>query len=169
MAQRLNGALFRRVEDFAMNLRTLIPFGCAIWISASVVIGASGAAYAQGAEIGKFEYFNSCAACHGITGKGDGPVVKSLIKPPTDLTRLSETNSGVFPFSRVYDVIDGRFEVATHGTREMPVWGDIYKRSSAQGQNATLLYLSKEVVESIVRARILALIDYIFTLQEGRR
>jgi hypothetical protein len=96
--------------------------------------------------------------------------VKSLIKPPTDLTRLSETNSGVFPFARVYDVIDGRFELATHGTRDMPVWGEVYKRSWAQGQNGTLPYLaSKEVIESIVRVRILALIDYIFTLQEGRR
>jgi hypothetical protein len=67
-------------------------------------------------------------------------------------------------------VIDGRFELATHGTRDMPVWGEIYKRSCAQGQNGTLPYLaSKEVVESIVRVRILALIDYIFTLQEGRR
>jgi mono/diheme cytochrome c family protein len=129
-----------------------------------------GVAHAQGVEIGKFEYLNSCASCHGTTGKGDGPVVKSLIKPPTDLTRLSETNSGVFPFARIYDVIDGRFELAIHGTRDMPVWGEIYKRSWAQGQNGTLPYLaSKEVVESIVRMRILALIDYIFMLQEGRR
>ena len=51
------------------------------------------------------------------------------------------------------------------------MWGEIYKRSwPHQGQNGTLPYLaSKEVVESIVRVRILALIDYIFTLQEGRR
>ena len=84
---------------------------------------------------------------------------------------MSETNSGVFPFARIYDVIDGRFELATHGTRDMPVWGEIYKRSWAQEQqNGTLPYLaSKEVVELIVRVRgILALIDYIFTLQEGR-
>jgi hypothetical protein len=52
----------------------------------------------------------------------------------------------------------------------MPVWGEVYKRSWTQGQNGALPYLaSKEVIESIVRVRILALIDYIFTLQEGRR
>lgn len=153
-----------------MNSRLWTRVGCVFSVAASMLIGTMGVTKAQGAEIGKFEYLNSCASCHGTTGKGDGPVVKSLIKPPTDLTRLSETNSGVFPFARVYDVIDGRFELATHGTRDMPVWGEVYKRSWAQGQNGTLPYLaSKEVIESIVRVRILALIDYIFTLQEGRR
>jgi hypothetical protein len=68
----------------------------------------------------------------------------------------------VFPFARVYDVIDGRFEVATHGTRDMPVWGEVYRRNSAQGENGAVPYLSsREIVESIVRVRILALIDYI--------
>ena len=153
-----------------MNSRLWTRVGCVFSVAASMLIGTMGVTKTQGAEIGKFEYLNSCASCHGTTGKGDGPVVKSLIKPPTDLTRLSETNSGVFPFARVYDVIDGRFELATHGTRDMPVWGEVYKRSWAQGQNGTLPYLaSKEVIESIVRVRILALIDYIFTLQEGRR
>jgi mono/diheme cytochrome c family protein len=153
-----------------MNPRSWFRLGPVFLVAVSMVIVDTGVAKAQGAEIGRYEYLNSCASCHGTTGKGDGPVVKSLIKPPTDLTRLSETNSGVFPFARIYDVIDGRFELATHGTRDMPVWGEIYKRSWAQGQNGTLPYLaSKEVVESIVRMRILALIDYIFMLQEGRR
>ena len=156
--------------EVLMNSRSRVRLGPVFSVAASMLIGIMGVTKAQGVEIGRYEYLNSCASCHGTTGKGDGPVVKSLIKPPTDLTRLSETNSGVFPFARIYDVIDGRFELATHGTRDMPVWGEIYKRSWAQGQNGTLPYLaSKEVVESIVRVRILALIDYIFTLQEGRR
>ena len=32
---------------------------------------------------------------------------------PADLTKLSEANKGVFPFSRTYEIIDGRFEVET--------------------------------------------------------
>jgi mono/diheme cytochrome c family protein len=165
-------------RDVCMYLQAIVEakvcgmrlFVCAISIAASSVVAVTGVAHAQGTEIGKYEYLNSCASCHGVTGKGDGPVVKSLIKPPANLTRLSDTNGGVFPFARVYDVIDGRLEVATHGTRDMPVWGDIYKRGSAQPQSGTLPYLSsKEVVESIVRVRILALIDYIFTLQETKR
>jgi hypothetical protein len=89
-----------------MNSR-LLMIPSAISIAALMMMGAMGVAHAQGVEIGKFEYLNSCGSCHGITGKGDGPVVKSLIKPPADLTRLAEDNNGVFPFARVYDVIDG--------------------------------------------------------------
>jgi hypothetical protein len=63
-----------------------------------------------------------------VTGKGDGPVAKSLSEPPTDLTKLSEGNKGVFPLSRIYEVIDGRIQVEIHGTREMPVWGETYTR-----------------------------------------
>jgi hypothetical protein len=135
-------------------------------IFALAVIGNSNVGHSQGIEVGKSEYSNSCASCHGAAGKGDGPVAKSLKRNPADLTKLSETNFGVFPFARVYDVIDGRFEVETHGRREMPVWGAVYQPAWSSTQSAMLPYaVTKEVAESIVRGRILALIDYIFTLQ----
>jgi hypothetical protein len=101
-----------------------------------------------------------------VTGKGDGPVIRSLIKSPPDLTKLSEANHGVFAFSHVYDVIDGRIEVISHGTRDMPVWGEVYRREVGSQQNGMVSnFLAKEVAGSIVRARILALIEYISTLQ----
>ena len=146
-----------------MNLRLLIPLGCTIWISASAVIGVTDAAQAQGTELGKNEYLKSCASCHGATGKGNGPVIKSLIKPPPDLTKLSEANKGVFPFSHIYDVIDGRIEIIIHGTRDMPVWGDVYRREWNSGLPPTLL--SKELAEAMVRVRMLMLIEYIASLQ----
>jgi mono/diheme cytochrome c family protein len=139
-------------------------------IAVMAAIAGARTASAQGSEIGKYEYLNSCASCHGASGKGDGPVVKSLIKPPADLTKLSANNKGVFPFSRVYEVIDGRLEVATHGARDMPVWGNIYVRRWRQERDEVIPYLSsKEVAETIARVRILALIDYISMLQEGAR
>lgn len=116
-------------------------------------------------DVGKYEYVNSCAACHGVSGKGDGPVARSLKLTPTDLTRLSEPNKGVFPFSRIYEVIDGRFEIETHGKRDMPIWGEIYKPTWSSIQSPVPPMYSKEVAESIVRSRILALIEYISTLQ----
>ena len=77
-----------------------------MWIQALVCVlaalGNVNLVHAQTTELGKDEYVRSCAACHGVTGKGDGPAAKSLIKSPTDLTKLSEANKGVFPISRVY-------------------------------------------------------------------
>jgi mono/diheme cytochrome c family protein len=134
-------------------------------IAALAAIGFADAARAQGSDVGRYEYLNSCASCHGPAGKGDGPVAKVLKLVPADLTKLSEANKGVFPFAHVYEVIDGRFEVATHGKRDMPVWGEVYKPSWSSGQSALPPLFSKEVAESIVRSRILALIEYLSTLQ----
>jgi mono/diheme cytochrome c family protein len=133
-------------------------------LAVSAALAVMNSAHAQdGLTIGKTEYLRSCAACHGAGGKGDGIVVKALIKPPPDLTKLTEANKGVFPFSRVYDAIDGRIAVIAHGTRDMPVWGDVYTREWNAGLPAGLA--SKEIAESMMRVRILALIEYLSTLQ----
>jgi hypothetical protein len=89
-----------------------------------------------------------------------------LIKPPPDLTKLSERNGGVFPFSRVHEVIDGTIPVMTHGTRDMPVWGQVYRRNARSSQQGTgPSFLPNEIAEALVRVKMLALIEYISTLQ----
>src|SRR6516162_4559903 len=87
--------------------------------------------------------------------------------PPSDLTRLSEANNGVFPVSRVHEVIDGRIERLVHGTRDMPVWGDRYMQEMISPESRD--WVSKEWNEAIVRRRILALVEYISTLQRATR
>jgi mono/diheme cytochrome c family protein len=134
-------------------------------IAAAGTISFGGAAYAQTSEFGKNGYVRSCASCHGTTGKGDGPAAKALKVPPADLTRLAKSNKGVFPILRVYHVIDGRIEVLTHGSRDMPVWGEVYKRELVHRVPAEL-NMPKEMSEAMIHERILALIEYISTLQE---
>jgi mono/diheme cytochrome c family protein len=138
-------------------------FSIALAIAVSAAIGMTDVVNAQGTELGKNEYLKSCASCHGVTGKGNGPVIKSLIKPPPDLTKLSEANKGIFPFSRVFDVIDGRIEIMIHGTRDMPVWGEVYTREWTAGLPPNLM--AKEMVEAMTRVRMLMLIEYIASLQ----
>jgi mono/diheme cytochrome c family protein len=133
----------------------------AILIAVLAAVGGADVVFAQGAEFGQAEYVLSCAACHGPAGKGNGPIAESLKIPPLDLTKLSETNEGVFPVSRVYDVIDGRSAIRAHGTRNMPVWGETYM-DQLRYPGSTL---SQEAMEAVVRARILGLIEYISTLQ----
>jgi mono/diheme cytochrome c family protein len=135
----------------------------ALSIVALAVIACVEEVSAQAMEFGKGEYLRSCASCHGSSGKGDGPVAKSLTKKPADLTKLAENNQGVFPVARVYDVIDGRVQVMIHGTREMPIWGDIYTRELSARMPRD--FMSKELADAMVRVRILMLIEYISTLQ----
>jgi len=68
-----------------------------------------------------------CAVCHGKEGKGNGPAAGSLTKVPADLTKLAARNNGTFPEVKVRRYIEGLDEVAAHGTRDMPMWGDLFR------------------------------------------
>jgi mono/diheme cytochrome c family protein len=133
-------------------------------VAAAMLLGTSGLALAQAKpkyDLGKREYDANCANCHGAMGKGDGPYKPWLTKSATDLTKLTKTNAGVFPYQTVYDTIDGRLEVKAHGPRDMPIWGADYLAKSA-GDYMDVPYIP----EVYVRARIMALTEYIFRLQE---
>lgn len=70
-----------------------------------------------------------CASCHGVDGKGDGPLAESLKVSPSDLTRISARNAGMFPLMQIERIIQGEGQLQkSHGSREMPVWGPIFSR-----------------------------------------
>ncbi len=72
-------------------------------------------------------YLRHCASCHGVQGKGDGPLAITLRGKPSDLTQLARNAGGRFDETAVMMTIDGRRAVAAHGPREMPVWGVIFQ------------------------------------------
>jgi mono/diheme cytochrome c family protein len=115
-------------------------------------------------DVGAFEYKSSCATCHGVSGKGDGPMSARLKERPTDLTRLARDNGGVFPAQHLYEVVDGRKEIAAHGSREMPVWGTHYLEEASFQYRYTEA-MGPVAYEALVRARIMALVDYLNRLQ----
>ena len=110
---------------------------------------ASPAAIAEGAELFK----TYCASCHGEQARGNGPLAERLRHAPPDLTTFTARNGGVFPSARVHRIIDGR-DVASHGDREMPVWGDAFRTSRA-GFTA-----------DAVKRRIEALVKYLEAIQQ---
>jgi mono/diheme cytochrome c family protein len=118
-------------------------------------------ANAQGIDIGQREYNNHCAFCHGLEGKGDGPSANMLRTKVADLTVLQKNNKGIFPFKRTYEIIDGREAVAAHGSRDMPVWGEVYNREAADWSLPPGIS-----EEAFIRARILSLVEYISRLQQ---
>jgi mono/diheme cytochrome c family protein len=132
--------------------------GVALACAASTV---SAQAKPQGRiDFGEREYRSSCAVCHGLSGKGDGPYQPFQAKSPSNLTLLSNANGGVFPYQRVYEIIDGRLVVAAHGPRDMPIWGARYLAESA-GYYMDVPYDP----EAFVRTRVAALVDYVYRIQ----
>ena len=109
-------------------------------------------------------FFDPALPATGYQEKEMDPLRSRSALPPSDLTRLSEANNGVFPVSRVHEVIDGRIERLVH---DMPVWGDRYIREMTSPESGG--WVSKEWDEAIVRRRILALVEYISTLQRATR
>lgn len=105
--------------------------------------------------LGELQYTLNCASCHGESGRGDGPVAEALTTPPSNLRMLRADNGGVFPTEAVVSFIDGREEVRAHGTRQMPVWGNIWGEVGGQ-----------PVPEEEVQRRISELVEYLRSIQE---
>ena len=101
---------------------------------------------------GKEMYTSYCAVCHGTDGKGGGPAASALKTPPADLTVLSKNNGGKFPALKVSSILRGTSDLPAHGSKEMPVWGPLF-RSISGGH------------ESEVEQRVANLTQYVESLQ----
>ena len=129
-------------------------------IAASVEENTAASTPALNLDLGKTDYMTYCAACHGVSGKGDGSIAEFLTISAADLTQMAKLNAGIYPRERVIEVIDGRREVKVHGPRDMPVWGDWFRQEArAEGKGG-------KASEEIVRERINMLADYIGSIQE---
>lgn len=107
------------------------------------------------ADLGEQTFMRHCASCHGESAHGDGTAASALRTAPADLTRIAARRGGAFPEGEIARFIDGRFSVAAHGTREMPVWGDrLGERIPEAG-----------VSEEVVRGQISVLIEYLKSVQ----
>jgi mono/diheme cytochrome c family protein len=107
----------------------------------------------QRSENGADLFRRHCASCHGASGQGGGPLASQMRTSPPDLTQFARRNGGVFPSERVRRIIDGR-DVSSHGDRNMPVWGDSFRRTSRDGS------------AEAANARIEALVRYLRSIQE---
>ena len=99
-------------------------------------------------------YLDFCASCHGADGAGGGPVAEFLNVPLPDLRLLQQDNQGTYPVQRVYESIEGASGVGAHGSRDMPVWGNVW--SEEDGTPVPL---------EVVQRRIDEIVEYIRTLQ----
>ena len=78
---------------------------------------------------GKDLYAAYCASCHGLTGKGDGPVAPALKAPMADLRTIARRNNGAVPREELEKMILGeKGSRAAHGSEDMPVWGPVFRK-----------------------------------------
>jgi mono/diheme cytochrome c family protein len=102
---------------------------------------------------GRQLYVSYCSMCHGPDAKGGGPFSPQLKVWPPDLTQLTKKNNGTYPAMRVAESIDGEFGKPSHGSREMPIWGPVF-RSMAHGH------------QDSAQLRINNVVKYLETLQQ---
>ena len=129
------------------------------WSVALIVLTAVCASPAMAAEdltsySGTDLFVRYCASCHGTRGEGDGPVAPFFKLQPPDLTKIARRHGGRFPTEHVGKIIDGRANLAPHGTRSMPVWGFEFAFAQggtreAQDQAQTLISRLVEYLRSI--------------------
>ena len=128
-------------------------------ISSVLTLGVSGRAQTVKQEAarpirsveGADTFRSYCATCHGPNAKGDGPAAKALKKSPADLTTIAKRHGGTFSQTDVQDVILGTRAVDAHGSREMPIWGPVFRAIAPDESFATL--------------RVSNLVDYIKSIQ----
>ena len=134
-----------------------IKQGLAAIVATLTIMGMTQTASAQSAA-GAEEYARACASCHGLTGRGDGPLAEYMSIPVPDVTQIRARNNGVFPMLEVIHLIDGRSGLRGHGG-PMPIWGDRFKAAVASE-------LGDVGTEIAVRGRVLALATYLEAIQQ---
>jgi mono/diheme cytochrome c family protein len=116
-------------------------------------------AFAQATEIsestGEENFERFCAACHGESAKGDGPVASAIFTKVPDLTLIAARRDGKFPRQMITNIIDGRARIDAHGTQSMPVWGYEFWVTESAGD------FSDETVDAILAE----LVDYLESIQ----
>jgi len=102
-------------------------------------------------------YLELCAVCHGKSGMGDGPAASALKKAVPDLTGLAVANDGEFPRHKVEQSIAGESRVTSHGTIDMPIWGQAFKDVRPD--------MKQFRRDALARQRIFNLTEYLATIQ----
>ncbi len=101
---------------------------------------------------GKVHFMTYCSACHGEDGKGLR--IDSLNTQPADLTLiLKNRKTEEFPVLEIANMIDGRRMSDAHGSRVMPVWGEVFSEA-------------EHLDELEIKGKLGELIAYLMSIQE---
>jgi mono/diheme cytochrome c family protein len=144
------GVIFRGLET--SDARTKIRLNNLVaYVESLQRVDAAPAPVGSSRRSGADLFRTYCASCHGENANGSGPLAGQLRRSPPDLTHYAERNGRAFPSERLRRIIDGR-DVAAHGDRTMPVWGDVFRRELGLGGDSAA-------------SRIEALVEFLRSIQ----
>jgi mono/diheme cytochrome c family protein len=135
----------------AVSSLAVVAWMLLAWEPVPAAEGRQNTRSAEVTESGAATYLAHCAACHGRTGVGDGPVAATLRQKPSNLTTIARRRGGKFPRAEVMDFILGQSRIGAHGTRDMPVWGPLFREINP--------------ADSQVDVRLTRLVDHLESLQ----
>jgi mono/diheme cytochrome c family protein len=107
---------------------------------------------------GAEDFATFCAACHGASGRGDGPSASGLARKPADLTRLSARNGGVFPGTKVMAKIWG-YTGGREGGSPMPEFGPLL-------QGELVPYDGGDGIATPTPVRLVQIAEYLKAIQD---
>lgn len=120
--------------------------------------------YKHTIQAGKATYDRYCESCHGENAEGNGRYAQNLTSKPSDLTVIAARNNGVFPLTKMYQIIDGTDNFLAHGSREMPIWGERFDLNNWGEGNWERGHTEHSI--RIARGRILELLMYLDSIQK---
>lgn len=109
---------------------------------------------------GRSVFVNSCASCHGVTGRGDGPLAAKLEVKPADLTKIAAQRDGLWPMLEVMSIIDG-YHRRTLPRGEMPIFGDLE-------EGELVLFDAGDGQLTPTPVTLIALANYLESIQDPR-
>ena len=115
----------------------------------------------EAVQMARKDFGQLCAPCHGRDGMGNGTQAAKLSKKPSDLTVITK-KYGEFPAQKVFETIAGLDMPDGHGTREMPIWGDVFVTEEV-GKSTSIADAVKASDEA--SQRISGLVKYVESLQ----
>lgn len=125
------------------------------WMVLPVLLGAC---MEQDNPTGAEDFATFCSACHGASGRGDGPAADGLDTRPADLTRLASANGGAFPGTGVMAKIWG-YTGARDGGSPMPQFGPLL-------QGDLVPYDGGDGIATPTPVRLVQLAEYVRYLQD---
>ena len=139
-----------------------LPILTALLLAAPTTLEAQDTSEHSGflAAKGRPAFRSFCASCHGPKADGRGNVAQYLTVKPADLTQISKRNDGKFPRQLINQVIAGPEKIKGHGSREMPIWGDVFQSRLASDTSRD------EAPEERAQRKIRELVAFLESIQQ---